>query len=400
MANKQGAFVPVTPKVDQTTWNRYGLAEIWQMVRDEDGVATFTQIGSWQFMAELCTDQADQLQRAVDQLMTTWPPTPGSSASSFKAIVDSLIWSMRDSAASAASTIHPLIDITTHLAQAKDKIAQLVVRRDQYVEIESTLIRSRLNQPTPSQPPDNWRTILDQQAREVMITTDFAVGKNIDQFKPPTEYDFNPGSYQQTVLQTTGPPRGPKPPVIPFPAFDPPIPQASASENAPWSDTTPSEDEIAMPILDGAIAPLATVGDSTFDGPRSGTFVSTPTGIALAPGGVIGSPRQPPSAADGTNRTGGTPAATGTNRTGGTPAATGGAPGRNGSSSPMMTPMAGRGTSGASPLGRNVVSGGRRRRRSDPDDPWAPPPGVPAVLEPAMEPDIHDPGPGVIGIDR
>ena len=47
-----------------------------------------------------------------------------------------------------------------------------------------------------------------------------------------------------------------------------------------------------------------------------------------------------------------------------------------------------------------VVAGGRRRRRSDPADPWPVPQGGPSILEAAQQPIEHDPGPGVIGIDR
>jgi hypothetical protein len=46
-------------------------------------------------------------------------------------------------------------------------------------------------------------------------------------------------------------------------------------------------------------------------------------------------------------------------------------------------------------------SGGRRRtRRSLADVTWAVPAGGPPVLIPASDHDVHDPGPGVIGIDR
>jgi hypothetical protein len=43
---------------------------------------------------------------------------------------------------------------------------------------------------------------------------------------------------------------------------------------------------------------------------------------------------------------------------------------------------------------------GRRRANADPNDPWVVKQGGPAVLEPAPEPADHDPGPGVIGLDR
>lgn len=41
----------------------------------------------------------------------------------------------------------------------------------------------------------------------------------------------------------------------------------------------------------------------------------------------------------------------------------------------------------------------RRHHDFDPSDPWAVDEGVPPVLAPGPEP-YHDPGPGVIGIDR
>ena len=65
-------------------WQLYGLDQLWEMVRDEDGVASFTQVGAWHRMAELCSEQADQLQRALDQLMVHWPARPGSAAELFR----------------------------------------------------------------------------------------------------------------------------------------------------------------------------------------------------------------------------------------------------------------------------------------------------------------------------
>src|SRR5215470_9363687 len=82
-------------------WDRYGLEQIWQMVRDEDGNDSFAQVAAWYRMGRLCSDQADQLQKALDKLMIKWPPNPGSAAEAFKITVETLIVSMRDSAAAA-----------------------------------------------------------------------------------------------------------------------------------------------------------------------------------------------------------------------------------------------------------------------------------------------------------
>jgi hypothetical protein len=74
------------------------------------------------------------------------------------------------------------------------------------------------------------------------------------------------------------------------------------------------------------------------------------------------------------------------------------------------------GVIGEQPSGTGVAAGGRpvgvagqrgtaRRRdesdqRFDPDNPWTTEEGVPAVLQPRAEPTRHEPGAGVIGIDR
>jgi hypothetical protein len=57
---------------------------------------------------------------------------------------------------------------------------------------------------------------------------------------------------------------------------------------------------------------------------------------------------------------------------------------------------------GGRPQGRGGLAGApaSRRRRRDDEDGWTVAAGVPGVLTPDPEPDQHDPGPGVIGIDR
>ena len=69
---------------------------------------------------------------------------------------------------------------------------------------------------------------------------------------------------------------------------------------------------------------------------------------------------------------------------------------------------AGRPVAAGSRTGQSYLAGQRKGRDErergsqtwDPDDPWSVEHGVPPVLEPAEEPSFHDPGPGVIGIDR
>ena len=102
----------------------------------------------------------------------------------------------------------------------------------------------------------------------------------------------------------------------------------------------------------------------------------------------------------------------------------GGAGGRPNGAMPRTGPAAGRrvnpvggvvggrgGESFTTKSGHMITIGPRRSRQDrpdrrvgeqgfDPDNPWAVAVGVPPVIEPAPEPERHDPGPGVIGIDR
>ena len=110
-------------------WDRYGLEQIWLMVRDEDGNDSYAQVAAWYRMGRLCTDQADQLQKALDQLMIKWPPNPGSAAEAFKLSVEDFIVSLRDSAFAAQANEAPLISITSLLSDAKDAIGQLRQKR-------------------------------------------------------------------------------------------------------------------------------------------------------------------------------------------------------------------------------------------------------------------------------
>ena len=89
---------------------------------------------------------------------------------------------------------------------------------------------------------------------------------------------------------------------------------------------------------------------------------------------------------------------------------TGAAPGRR--VNPVGGVVGGRGGESFTTKSGHMITIGPRRSRQDrserrvgeqgfdPDNPWAVAVGVPPVIEPAPEPEHHDPGPGVIGIDR
>jgi hypothetical protein len=124
--------------------------------------------------------------------------------------------------------------------------------------------------------------------------------------------------------------------------------------------------------------------------PSSGSlWIDTPAGRVLRAGAVIGMRPPPPAAgsagADGA-RPGGRPSSTASSAAPGEPVGAG--------------ERAANGMLGGAPYGGAARAGrDRRGRRSEPYVEWEVPKGVPPVLEPGPEP-THDPGPGVIGIDR
>jgi hypothetical protein len=410
-----------------TNWGRYTLDEIWHMVSTEDSHVTDAQVGAWRRMAELCVEQADQLERATKQLLQRWPARPGSASEAFTHQVTSLVASMRQTARAATANQQPLLNITNALTTARYEIGALVETWQHYALIEQQLTP----QPTPSPgqtpippaspglqpPPQDWRAELQQQARTIMTRTDTTIGTEATQIQKPTPYVFSP------IFETTNP-------LDPGTGggggggsvgagrmggsvgisgssqhtFVPTHPQFSSGVGLPPLTDGSGAHGDADPILSGgphpgpsAIGPPGT--PAVNGGPPSGgstSFITTPYGTVLAPGGTIGVRASAPVA----QTSGRAPGATAETKTGA------GVPGRAGSQgampmAPMVPPRGGRPSrSSLPPVGRLGRGGRNRQSHADPDDPWAVAEGGPAILEPPPEPTEHDPGPGVIGLNR
>lgn len=102
-----------------TDRSRYTLDQIWDMVKTEDGQVTHTQVDAWRRLAELCHEQADQLEKAVNQLRQRWPARSGSASAAFARLVTQLIASMRQAAEAGAANQAPLRSITDALTDAR-----------------------------------------------------------------------------------------------------------------------------------------------------------------------------------------------------------------------------------------------------------------------------------------
>lgn len=389
------------------------------MIRLESGETSWRQYDAWRRMAELCRDQADQLDQAVRKLLERWPPYPGSASEAFGTWMAGLTASMRASA-DAAERARTVIDqIATTLGITQGEIARIVGQYRNYDAIEYALTPK----PTPSPgqtppppapagavpPPPGWRQALTQQARETIAAADRSVGtyaSALAQFPTSLErkplVDFDPGDLPRGSTGSFALPGMPTSPLhlpghgstqLPGIGIDggPAIERPSPDPVLAGGTVVPS------PTLPGTAAPPI-FGSTPANGaqlPNVIVPVSTLPGAGTSPGGAR--PSQP----------NGHPTRLPTNVA---PTSTGpGAPiGRSPAAHPPgMVPMAPmvppgsarQGPVGVAPGGR-AAPPGRRGRANDPDDPWAVRQGSPAVIEPATEPEDFDPGPGVIGLDR
>src|SRR5262249_50325442 len=129
-----------------------------------------------------------------------------------------------------------------------------------------------------------WREDLDRQARDIMHATDLAIGNAAKQFRAPAFYTGPEPFEQEGGGQGPAPGTGGahKPPHVPLPGLDPPAQTFSARPEM-WS-------RLGAPILDGdALRPRSPPADvPSFEGESVSPLVTTPAGLALAPGGVIG----------------------------------------------------------------------------------------------------------------
>jgi hypothetical protein len=406
-------------RIGRTNWNAYRLDEIWQMLRDENGRISWTQYYAWRRMATLCEEQADQLEKALRQLTERWPTRPGTAAHAFQLQVEALIASMRHSVEAANANRDAVHKITFHLGAARGQVANLLDQARQYASAEARLVDTIASMmgpgphtnpgsvpaALPAPPPDEWQRQLDQQARQIMAETDATIAAEATRLHVPTPYTFL-SRFREATEAVGGGVDGPSwTSQLPGTAIGDlhlSVPSTAPPEAA--ATPSPAVDSL-VPILDGSVIepkPIRGNGPAGVGGFGAPAAPSLNASLGLLPSEIVvrtssaHANRAPSgSTAPHVKSVGAKP--------GGSAPATARAAGPAGMPvAPMIPPVGARpagGPGGVAPAGRPAVPG-RRRANPDPNDPWAVKLGGPAVLEPAPEPGAHDPGPGVIGLDR
>jgi len=380
--------------VQPTNWDGYGLREIWHMVNENIDNRNWEQIHSWNLMASLCQHHADQLRNAATTLAQHWSPAKSPAAAEFVDFVLKSVDSMEEAATAARSNAGALEKIMTSLVGALSSVRAIKERRDHFTR-------------TARFPTSGHQ--FDTEARDVMRQIDSAISDARAELSlPPVALSIRMPTQRLGQLPgIDGPVWSGGTPEVPLPAATPPPPPLAVVE----------PHEGGAPVLGGG--PVARPGmhgpsPALLGGRLPDSSVVVQSGAPLLPGGVIGWYPIGTAHPSRTTQQSGT-AATGRGRSSGTPGRGQAAGARSttpqGSTGAMpmmpMAPPVGRTGSGAPP-GRSVGVGGHsvvgaaggKRREVAPDDPWAVREGGPAVLQPAPESAQHDPGPGVIGIDR
>ncbi len=365
-----------------TDWTPYDVPRLASFL-DEDLASAWAQVATWGQTHELVSRHLDVLRQTRDALAGAWPPERSPAAAKFFSVLDQLIASMEEMRGVAVTNGATLQGILNSLDEAKHVVGGL---REQWTDMEAI-------EGKPGFHDANWRTTLNDQAQAQMSATDQAAVEYYAYLTVPNRY-YSP-SYPD-IDRPTGPPptgangstsatgggeTGPRPPTIPS---VPPLAQPGPSDGGPALTGTSAGPVDGSKFSDGssATAPQSPAA-ATPPTPTASWSVATPSGRAMRPGGVIGpAPVEPDSAASTMSRRSGLI----------------GGPTSEEALAREVNPVGGL---LGGPMGAGVHGDRRRTARSlPPQTEWDVPKGVAPVLLPPPEPAEHDPGPGVIGIDR
>ena len=398
--------VPMPYCPDPHDWSRYGLNEIAAMLRRHSPEAGPAAITMWNAIETLCREQATRLRKALQNLRDQWPPTQEASLA-FQEWGLTLVLAMENTAEVAHRNRSVADTMSTEIERARARVETLMSEQARYQDLEQsggTLIANAVhfgNELLDGDLEFSWRATLDRDAREIIADLEqkiynYALEIYADPPYEPPGPSIRPAPVQDsTAGAITGTAWGGG-------GFVTVGGRPSAWAPDGFSISVSEPDQLRTPItgtnegtvLDGVGPGAGGATASPLPGGATpgGVFVDTPWGRVLTPGGVIGSP-----AAGGIGTTPGGPGPLTGPATGGLAPGNGAAartPGGPGVV-PFVPPVApGRTTSNTA-----STTGGRRSRPGLPNV-FETPKGPPGVIQPPAEPAHHDPGPGVIGIDR
>jgi hypothetical protein len=371
-------------------WTGLDVPAIWAMLASGDSALSAEQTTAWNRTYDLLDSHARNLRTLRDNLAERWPPGRSEASAVFLEYLDKLIESVNPTSYASSSNALVLSDLTDTLAVARAKVAPL---HEQWQAAAAS-----------GTADPKVQAGLNAQAAAIMAGTDEEVYQHGQRFVVPAEYEPPVGAVEPTrpfPLETRSKPQAVRP-----------LPPASSGSVQPTNSQRTISAGGDAPLLDSLPGP--STGSGTVLSPTPATnFVDTPAGRALAPGGVIGHAavessihavrrtRMAESSKD-IGRTLRPPVSGGHDE----PSSIGPDPLRSPHNQPLRSniptdeqrePLAGTGgVYGSGPRSQKY----RRQPSGEAYVEWPVDRGIPPVLMPPPEPERHDPGPGVIGIDR
>ncbi len=389
------------PRPGETNWYAFNLDQMWQMLAGESAVSADYAVAAWLRTADLCRDEAAALRAALARLEDGWPASQPAGRA-FQAWGRQLVDAMELSEDAGARNASVLRIITDRIAAAKDDLTELVAQDRHYL----ALVEGRARPEPDEIVPANWRLALEEHARQIMRNLENAVYDDSTQFVTEPLFDGKPrfdagadafaGEETEALptqrldegIRPLDPPRWDDPSVGNVGATDDGSDDLARVVSPGGGGSTPTLPGGALPshadtVLDG-VAPVGGLiaGGPLGSGPggvgQGGSFVDTPGGRGPAPGVAPGANPGGPGPIAGPGAAGG-------------PGRVPGGSGMVPFMPPMAAPPAGGGRGGATTP---------RPPRPGQQGLFEVPKGGPSMLVPPDEPKEHDPGPGVIGIDR
>lgn len=411
--------------MSEVDWGRYNLPAIRSLISDVDVCAGADRVLAWEGLATTVRDQHQRLLQAADHLAAVWPPGDNDSALEFQRQVKGLADSMQETLTRAEDTRAGLNGVIQAFSTAQQRVRDLAAGRE---GVSNDWMPRFI---------DHAEDKYDEQAQSAMRAAEAAISDHTTQIKPPSLFQMRTGIGDDGHHLTDGESNGSQPasaggdsrsglratpvpvPVEKDPAgVSPDSPARFGSGGAGGTDPSGSGQGSGAagfsdgPVLSG-LTPASQPGTG-ISAPLIGGAPSTGIGGLLpnSPGG--NSPLPPGTVPFGGGLPGGVGAFGGGLISG--PSAPGSGPRRP---VPIRRAMpsgavigesagrnagAGSGGAGAVPTGGGGRGAGRRASDGvidgQVDQVWATDEGVAPVIKPETSDVRHDPGPGVIGLDR
>jgi hypothetical protein len=445
-----------------TVWEAFDIEAMHNMVESVDDAqieASWNQVAAWRKTHELLDSHAGKLITYRQGLIERWPPEKNAAAAVFVKHVDDLVQSLQQSSAAANSNYLALADLTGEVMTARKKVQDAYReykanqgKLDEYQQAVDAYKADTTGLPQPSPgpspvPPQRQQQLVNDARKAMAALSGVAIHSSTEMRIPPPYTPPTAAVVEQKREEIGAPPAVMmQPPVIPAPRTSP-AQSGSTAPNLPFPAGTTNAPGGRGPTLTGGVlhppppaptpAPPVPNPGLPGGGPPIGAPGLPPAYIGNVPPGKSAGPRgESPGVRPGQGPGGsvyrpageGGPTGRGAGAArplppggviGGVPAGgMAGHPGAMGTGTAAarrVNPVGGvlgqgahAGGTGGTTTGQPYLAGraagrGDRDRDSrswDPDNPWAVEHGVTPVLEPGQEPSSHDPGPGVIGIDR